>query len=227
MAKWSRAQDQFDRLSAVADLLQTLHQQGARVVPPLISVDARHRVIIDTGSAPLSIMVQPEIDGALLDITDETSVRRAGACLAELHNALAEHPDRRLIDAEPGSLDLHQRIEGTASARLRDQIASLPPIDREPQLIHGDFRASNVLAAGSEILAVIDFDSVSWDYRVSDLANVYFGTHFVDWQPTPPSVRDTLLDGYQSVRPLSRLEHRWLQALVLWQSINAGWADAL
>ncbi len=249
VAKWSRAQDRFERLSAIADLLQALHQHGALVAAPLTSVNAQHRVTIGSGSSPLSMMVQPQIDGDLLDTTDETAVRQAGACLADLHSALAVHPDRRLIEDETGrSSDLGYRIEtwlahedtGTApaaSARLRDQIASLPPIDRERQLIHNDYRASNILTAESEIRAVIDFDGVAWDYCISDLANafVYLGTHFTNWQPTPASVRDALLDGYQSVRSLTRLEHHWLQVLALWRGIRAipagddpaGWANAL
>jgi homoserine kinase type II len=249
VAKWSRAQVQFLRFTAIADLLQALHKQGVPVAPPLTSVDGQHRVIISSGSSPLSMTVQPQIDGDLLDTTDETAVRRAGACLATLHSALAIHRDSRLIEVEPGrSLDLHRRIgtwleledpgmAPTASARLRDQIASLPQIDSEPQLIHNDYRASNVLAAGSEILAVIDFDEVAWDYCINDLANAFvlLSTRFTNWQPTPVSVRDILLEGYQSVRSLTRLEHQWLQALVLWRGIKAipagddpaGWANAL
>jgi Ser/Thr protein kinase RdoA (MazF antagonist) len=249
VAKWSRAQSQFVRFTAIADLLQALHEQGVPVAPPLTSVDAQRRVIIDSGSSPLSMTVQPQIDGELLDTTDESAVRQAGACLATLHSALAIHRDSRLIDVEPArSSDLRQRIETwlelhdagkapTASARLRSQIASLPQIDTEPQLIHNDYRASNILTADSEILAVIDFDEVAWDYCINDLANAFvlLGTHFTNWQPTPASVRDTLLEGYQSVRSLTRLEHLWLQALVLWRGITAipagddpaGWADAL
>lgn len=167
VAKWSRAEDQFERLSAIAELLHAVHRHGALVAPPLTSVDDRHRVTIDS----TSMMVLPQVDGELLDTTDEAAVRQAGACLADLHNAMAGHPDHRLIEEQPGLrhrietwLDVHdRRTAPAASARLRDQLASLPPIDREPQLIHNDYRASNVLTAGSEVLAVIDFDSVTWD----------------------------------------------------------------
>lgn len=245
VAKWSRAQDQFGRLSVVADLLATLHRHGERVAAPLASVDGRHRETTGSDPLPLSIMVQPRIDGDLLDPADRAAVRQAGARLAHLHAALAANPDQRLFEPAE-SPDLRHRIEtwldggdrGTvpaASARLRARIASLPPIDREPQLIHGDYRASNILTAGSEILAVLDFDSVHRDHCVSDLANVYLGTHFTDWRPTPADVRAALLDGYQSVRTLSRLEHDWLHAVTLWRGIMAvppgddpaGWAKAL
>lgn len=248
VAKWSRAEDQFDRLAAVADLLPVLHDRGVPVALPLASIDARPRVVVDSGSSPMSMTVQSEVDGQLLDVVDEAAVRRAGACLATLHRSLAGHEDDRLTGPAPGRpLDLGRRI-GTwleqadpgrapaASARLREQIASLPPIDREPQLIHTDYRASNVITAGSEVVAVIDFDGVAWDHCVSDLAFafVYLGTHFTDWRPTPPKVREALLEGYQSVRPLSGLELRWLDALVLSLAIGAipagddpaGWAAA-
>jgi homoserine kinase type II len=124
-----------------------------------------------------------------------------------------------------------------ASARLRDQLASLPEIDSEPQLIHNDYRASNILTSGSEIIAVLDFDDIALDYCVSDLANAFvlLSTRFTNWQPTPARVRDAFLDGYQSVRSLTRLEHQWLHALVLLRGIKAippgddpaGWALAL
>ncbi|MFC0625792.1 phosphotransferase enzyme family protein [Kribbella deserti] len=257
IAKWSRAQDQFERLEAIADLLKALHDQGMPVAPPLASLsanqledkrlDGRHRLILHSGQTPLSMTVQPQIDGELLDITDEAVVRQAGACLATLHNALADHADPRLADPKPTD-DLGQQIQTwleredagrapDASARLRDQIASLPPIDRETQFIHRDYRSSNILTAGSEVLAIIDFDGVVTGYCINDLAFafVYIGTRFRSWAPTPAYVREALLDGYQSVRPLTQLEHKWLQAVVLWYGIGAippgddpaGWAAAI
>jgi Ser/Thr protein kinase RdoA (MazF antagonist) len=249
VAKWSRNQNLFVRFTATANLLQALYKQGVPVAPPLRSVDGQYRVVVESGSLRLSMTVQPLIDGDLLDTTDEAAVRQAGACLANLHSALAVHRDSRLIDVERGrSLDLRERIETwlefgdrglapTASATLRNQLAALPPIDAEPQLIHNDYRASNILTADSEVLAVIDFDDVAWDYCVYDLANAFvlLSTRFTKWQPTPASVRDTLLEGYESVRPLTSLEHQWLRALVLMRGIQsipagddpAGWANAL
>lgn len=247
VAKWSRDQDQFVKFAGTADLLNVLHKEGLPVAPPLAATDGRHRVIIDSSS----VAVQPHINGELLDTTADTAVRRAGASLARLHGALAKQRDSRLTKLgrhTGGSLDLRQRLEAwlqhqdtgrapAASARLRDRIASLPKIDREPQLIHNDYRASNVLTSGTEIIAVLDFDEVALDYCVSDLANasVYLGTRFTNWQPTPASVREAFLHGYESVRPLTRLERQWLHALTLWQGINAippgddpaGWARAV
>lgn len=247
VAKWSRNQDQFVKFDATADLLNALYKQGPPVAPPLAATDGRHRMIIDSSS----ITVQPLIDGNLLDITADTAVRKAGASLARLHGALAPQRDVRLTKLgrhAGGTLDLRRRIETwlqhedqgrapEASARLGNQIASLPPIDTDPQLIHNDYRASNVLTSGTEVIAVLDFDEVALDYCVIDLANAFvlLGTRFTNWHPTPPSVREAFLHGYESVRPLTRLERQWLHALVLWRGITAippgddpaGWASAV
>ncbi|MDQ0680701.1 homoserine kinase type II [Arthrobacter pascens] len=247
VAKWSRDQERFGKFEAIADLIQALHKQGVPVAAPLASVDGQRRVIIGS----FSITVQPHIDGEFLDTTADTAVRRAGACLARLHAALATQRDSRLngFGRHTGtSLDLRRRIETwlqhedtgmapAASARLRTHLASLPRIDSQPQLIHNDYRAANVLTSGSEIIAVLDFDEVALDYCVSDLANAFvlLGTRFTNWQPTPARARDALLDGYESVRPLTVLEHQWLHALVLLRGIQAippgddpaGWAAAL
>ncbi|WP_267278013.1 phosphotransferase enzyme family protein [Arthrobacter sp. CDRTa11] len=247
VVKWSRAQDQFTKFAAAADLIQELHQQGVPVAPPLASVDGQLRVIIGS----VSVSVQPRIDGELLDITADAAVRKTGACLARLHGALAMQSDSRLAGLgrfTAGSLDLRRRVETwlqhedtgrvpDASARLRRQTESLPPIDSEPQLIHNDYRASNILTAGSEVIAVLDFDEVGLDHCVSDLANacVLLGTRFTSWQPTPERARAALLAGYESVRPLSPLERQWLHALVLLRGIQAippgddpaGWARAV
>jgi Ser/Thr protein kinase RdoA (MazF antagonist) len=245
VAKWSRAKEQFDKFAAIAELLHALHEQGVPVAAPLRSVDGHCRVIVHSGSAPLSMTVQPQIIGDLLDIADEIGVRRAGACLANLHNSLAKHPNSQLRGPAQ-TLDLRERIETwlehqdtgiapAASARLRDQLRSLPPIDTEPQLIHNDYRASNILMADSEVVAVIDFDEITWDYGIRDLANSFalLGTHFTKWKPTPTSVRESFLAGYESIRPLTSLERQWLRAITLWRDIMAipagddpaGWAE--
>jgi Ser/Thr protein kinase RdoA (MazF antagonist) len=169
--------------------------------------------------------------------------------LANLHRALAPHRDAALIEsAQRPALDLQQRITDwldledrgtapTASDRLRNQIASMRPIDTEPQLVHNDYRAGNILTVDSDVTAVLDFDEIAWDYCVGDLAraSVYLSTLFTTWAPTPADVRQVFFEGYQSVRPLTSLEHEWLPNLVLWYGIGAipsghdpaGWADAL
>ena len=124
-----------------------------------------------------------------------------------------------------------------ASSRLSELLAGLPEINHEPQLVHNDYRAANILTSGSTIVGVLDFDELSVGQPVGDLAyaSVYLSTLFTDWRPTPTAVRQQLRAGYESVRALTLAEGRWYDALVLWLAIQAipgevdpgGWGAAL
>lgn len=247
VAKWSRARDRFPKLDAVADLLHALHRQGVPVADPLASVAGRRRATVPSPTAPVSMTVQPRMPGRHLDTGDDAAVRAAGACLAHLHDAMAGHDDPHVVgSARTPALDLHERIRSwldsddagivpAASERLRSRLAELEPIDTEPQLVHYDYRAANILTADSRVTAVLDFDEIAWDHRVYDLARagVLLSTLFTDWRPTSPHTRRTFLDGYRSVRPLTRAEQDWLDVLVPWVGIGAiphvpdpaGWAS--
>lgn len=124
-----------------------------------------------------------------------------------------------------------------ASRQLKDLLSGSPELDDEPQLVHNDFRAANILTRDSKVIGVLDFDDVVVDHRVNDLAKacVYLSTRFTEWRPTPMAVRQTLRAGYESVRPLGPAEARWFEILVLWQGLQAipgendtaRWASAL
>jgi homoserine kinase type II len=115
-------------------------------------------------------------------------------------------------------------------------VAAAPP-DRLPvQLGHHDFRAANVLCAGAEVAAVIDFEETRPDHRIVELARsaVLLGTRFRNWGPVPPEVRAGFLAGYQSVRRLTPVEAVWWHTVLLWQALAmvppgddpTGWAPS-
>ncbi len=249
VVKWSVLQDEFVKLAATADLIHALDQQGVPVAAPVRSVHGDRRVVVRSGLLPLSMTVLPAVEGDLLDVTDQTAVHAAGACLARLHLALSSHDDPRLqgCDRRPVP-DLGSSVEGWlsaddpgrtpgASARLRDLIADLPAIDAPVQLIHRDYRSANILTAGRQIVAVLDFDDVRPHYCVYDLAHAatMLATRFTDWSPTPRRTRESLQAGYRSVRRLTPAEELWLEPLILWLGIGqvppgddpAGWAKAV
>ena len=245
--KWSRAVPHFDGLAASTRLLSRLGDRGLPVAAPLRTAGGADRVVLDGPGGPLSVAVLPELQGEWLDVGDELSVRAAGACLAEVHLALEGYTDARLwrpAEAEPPDRRVRRWLANgdpdlspEATARLAELTAGLPPLDGRAQPVHNDFRAANILMRDGRVVGVLDFDEVAWDHPVSDLAKagVYLGTLFRNWRPTPDAVRRELRTGYTSVRPLTPLESRWLEALTLWQAIVAvphshdpgGWAGAL
>lgn len=122
-------------------------------------------------------------------------------------------------------------------ARLASLLEGAGTLDDAPQLVHGDFRAANVLVRGSEVVAVLDLDEVALRHRVADLAQActYLGTRFTGWGPTPPAAQRALVEGYESVRRLGGAERAWLDVLLLWVGLvavpdsddDAGWARAV
>ncbi|MGK2886498.1 MAG: phosphotransferase enzyme family protein [Rhodococcus sp. (in: high G+C Gram-positive bacteria)] len=246
VVKWSRARERFSNLEASARLLRTVAEHGIPVAAPIATVDGLDRVSLDGPVGPLSVTVLPGLPGEWLDVSDDTSVRSAGAGLAEVHRVFRSVPNDDLPSlASPKALperiwqwltDWDRGFAPAASQRVRDRLASLPSLEDPVQLVHNDFRAANVLTRNSRVVAVLDFDDVVFDHRVNDLAKatVYLGTRFTDWRPTPAAAQLMFHAGYESVQPLSHAEREWLELLVLWHGImaipgrddTAGWASA-
>lgn len=232
VVKWSRAEGQFSRLEATTRLLAQLAAQGIPVAEPLPARDGRVRIELLGHSGPLSLAVLPEVEGEWLDVAELPTVHAAGACLAAVHTALATVDAEALAPDPPPPLPgrvtawLTGRDPGrapAASARLAELLAELPAPEQPLQLVHGDFRAANLLVRDGAIAAVLDFDEVHPSLPIADLAqaSTYLATLFRDWGPTPAPARTAFRAGYESVRPLGPLEARWLEALMLWMGIAA------
>jgi homoserine kinase type II len=229
VAKWSVLPERFPRLLELARLTRWLDGQGLPVSAPVPALDGRLQ--IEAGG--VSMGLQREIEGALLDTADPAQVRAAGVALARLQDALALYPDPELVagpDGRPQSLTARvtgwldssaEHLPAAACDALRGLVAGAPPDLLPTQLVHRDFRSANVLCAGSEIAAVIDFEQAGLDYRVLELARsaVVLGTRFRNWGPVSAEVLAGFLAGYESIRPLTPVEAGWWEALVLWQAL--------
>ena len=225
LAKWSIAADLFPRLSEVAHLTQWLHVNGLPVSAPMRSTSGCLQVEVER----VSMSLQHVIRGDLLDVEDPGQVRAAGATLARLHHALADYPgtDRivppytrpqRLADRLTGWLDsAGDHVPEDGRRALRQLVATAPEDLLPTQLLHGDFRSSNILCSGHRVAAVIDFDEVRLDHCIDETARsaVMLGTRFRDWAPVSAEVRATFLSGYESVRRLTPAEESWWDILVL------------
>lgn len=229
LAKWSVVLERFPRLLEMARLTRWLDRQGLPVSAPVPARDGRLQVEVDGAS----MCVQREIEGDLLDTEDPDQVTAAGAVLARLQDALAAYPDADRIAALAGpSAPLTDRVTdwldsgaehvpATARDTLRRLVADAPADRLPPQLLHHDFRSANVLCAGAEVAAVIDFEEARLDHRVVELARsaVLLGTRFRNWGPVSAEVRARFLSGYQTVRRLTPIEAGWWDILVLWYAL--------
>jgi homoserine kinase type II len=230
LAKWSVLPTKFPRLTALTQLTAWLGEQGLPVSAPVPSLDGRLQV--ETGERT-SMSLQHQITGLLLDVAEPQQVRAAGAALAKLHLALAGYPHIEDMGSFAGPpKPLAERItdwlesgrSGALTPAAREQmigfLAGAPSERLSAQLVHGDFRSSNILCAGHDITAVLDFEEARFDYPIMELAQsaVMLGTRFRDWGPVPPAVHTWLREGYESERSLTTAEAGWWNLLVLWFS---------
>jgi homoserine kinase type II len=186
-------------------------------------------------------------------------VHTAGGVLAALHDALEAYPCAAVVVSCTGSsppydpglltgLGIRQQVTRWLSsvapgsttagvALLRDRIASLREASLPtPQLVHNDIRSANILCQGSQVSAVLDFEEVTVNYRVSDLAKaaVLLGTRFRNWAPLEPDMQRCFVDGYRDFHTLSPSEDDSLPVLVVYHTLlqtprgadPAGWAIA-
>ncbi|WP_305785755.1 phosphotransferase [Symbioplanes lichenis] len=225
LAKWSVASALFPHLAEVARLTAWLDGKGLPVSAPVPARDGRLQV--ETGG--VSIGLQRVIAGELLDTADPVQVRAAGATLARLQDALAVYPGaERFVAPVPlaeqitGWLDSRAgHLPAVARGTLRAMVAAAPGRPLPRQLVHFDIRSANILWAGGEVAAVLDFEEARHEHRVTELARatVLLGTRYHDWGPVPAEVHALFLAGYESVRPLDPAEAEWLAILVRWQAL--------
>lgn len=245
IVKWSVASDRFDRLTEIAVLTTWLAERDCPVSAPLASRSGASSTRRDEAL----ITVQRLIPGDHLDVGRLDAVRAAGAELARLHEHLAVYP--RVADINAGVLpvpsspkewiegwmaDAPPHVPAEALTRLKDLVEQAPTDAMETQLVHGDYRAANLLFAGSNVTAILDFEEMRADYRVGELARsaVMLGTLFRDWGPVPGAVHDALREGYESVSALDATQAAWWRPLVLWWALlmvpdgddPTGWAAA-
>lgn len=211
VAKWSSAPSRFTQLEGAARLVVWLETRGIPVAAPIAATGGR--LLVEAGNdakgklrsrLPLPggrflLGVLPAVEGALLDPDDPEHVDEAGLMLATLHEALADYPGRI------------GRRRRTANR----------------QIIHNDFRSANIIHDGTRIAAVLDFEEVSLDTRVADLAKsaVLLATRYHDWAPTTPEVRDAYVQAYDrhAREPLTPPERDELRTRITRLLNSFGW----
>jgi homoserine kinase type II len=227
LVKWSVVPERFSALAQIARLTTWLDGHGLPVSAPVPALDGSLQVEVD---GAVSVGVQRVVEGGLLDTAVPGQVHAAGAALARLHRALASYPDAGHVVARPASgrtvaermvswLDSRAEHVPAADRQVLRRLVAQAPADPLPtQLVHGDFRSANVLCVADEVVAVLDFEEARLDHRVVELARsaVLLGTRFRQWGPVPEHVQATFMAGYHSVQPLTPIEERWWDLLVLW-----------
>ena len=78
-------------------------------------------------------------------------------------------------------------------------------------LVHGDLRLANLLLHDGEV-KVIDFDDCGFSWYMSDVATP---VSFYEHRPEVPGLIESLLDGYRTVRAISKVEEEEIPTFVM------------
>jgi homoserine kinase type II len=213
IAKWSSRPARFAHLEDAARVVAWLDPEAVPVAAPLAASDGR--LLVELGNdargqvrSRLSragrrflVGVLPVVAGDLLAVDDPAQVDEAGRMLATLHHALATYPG---------------------------QVSRRPGRGAQLQLVHNDFRSANILHDGTRISAVLDFEEITWDTRVADIARsaVLLATRYREWGPTSESVRTAYVNAYDGHAhdPLTAAERQELDARISAHLKAFGWA---
>ena len=152
--------------------------------------------------------------------------RSVGRALAQLHlasadfgqaraNAMGLTESRRLADAcgTAGMAEIDSAL-ATLVARQLPLLEQAWPADLPRSVIHADLFPDNVLMLGEEVTGLIDFyfactDLTAYDVAVTHAAWCFDG----EGRKFNPAISAALLEGYESLRPLSEAERAALPVL--------------
>lgn len=194
----------------------------------------------------------PFIDGDEFNPDRPAHLSGAGSILARYHSAIAGFPDpppsegprytpasimglterlmqRDMMGELTEPLSWYDRHAVDLRRALPDSAyAALPHV-----LIHGDLHRDNLLFRGDSVAALIDFDQVTVDARIVDLADALVdlavGDAPPDWfpwgvyaGPLDPQRACLLMEGYTLIAPLTAAEQAALPILVevIWMQGN-------
>ena len=229
-----------------------LNVAGVGAPVPVRALDGRPYVEVPVGASESRLAgVSEWVDGEVLsDLVDEASgelLARSfddlGRIAARIHNQAAswELPPRFTrhsfdVDGflgeapfwgrfwEASGLDASDRdLASHAREHLRKLFTDFGQDPHSYSLIHGDLHPGNILKTENG-LQVIDFDDAGFGWHLYEFAVALF--HYQS-NPHFEAIRDALVAGYRTERPMSDEDLELLPAFLLMRALALlGWLDA-
>jgi len=169
------------------------------------------------------VMVKPYIPGRVVKDLDETMLGQIGMAMGRLHQIpdADNLPDNHVYGLQTFPNVIGHNIDLAYETWLAERYAFLkksiqPELPRG--LIHGDVFYDNVLFAGKEFQAIIDFEEACQYFKVFDLGMGIVGS-CTDGNRINLEKVQALVAGYQQVRTLEKEERDSLQLFVEYAAI--------
>ncbi len=213
---------ELDDLPYFLSLLDHLAERGCPVPRTIHDRDGKlYRLVDGKGLALIEFL-----PGVSVSEPTEEQARSVGAALAQVHRAAADfagHREngmglaewQRLTDAcgHDGLVQIDPQLAEIVEREL-PLLAKNWPTDLPRSVIHADLFPDNVLMIGPKVTGLIDFYFACNDLRAYDVAVTHAAWCFSsDGRTFRPDLSAALLEGYQSVEPLTAAEKAALPLL--------------
>jgi len=208
------------------DILRHLANAGIRVAPPIPRRDGSYVMVLDAPEGKRAAVLFAFIESGRVQPGQIEQAKSYGAALARMHRAAERYPgpiqrpphDFQYFVETPlerlsrfplfadRSADLVYLRH--AAADLWSQAIQLPQSAPGYGLCHGDAMSGNALYGDDGSVTLIDFDFSGIGWRIYDLAT-YIWVHIINGPTLDWSKKDVfraLLNGYETIRPLSTAE---------------------
>ncbi len=210
-------------------LLDLLAEKGCPVPATIHDRSgATHRMIVDPDEPDgekKAVALIEFLPGVSIDRPEPAQARAVGKALAELHLAAQDYATRpnamglaswqQLIAdcGEDGLARIDPALPQVVSEAL-ETFESEWPEGLPSGVCHADLFPDNVLMLGDKVSGLIDFYFACTDYFAYDLAVTHAAWCFANHgRKFRPEIAAALMEGYESVRPLSDAEREALPML--------------
>ena len=184
--------------------------------------------------------LMPFVEGQVFAPGRAEQLAAAGQALGRLHQIAAGYPAprspgmiaRELDDKRSDLAAVRKHLDTEVAADVELALAQserLEAIDLPRIMIHGDFRAQNLLFHSDAIAAVLDFDMAEPAPRLVDLSYALaFFQAVIAPIPLSGAEAQAFLGAYESVQPLDDTERgllpaflrfSWVRGMLLWARI--------
>lgn len=164
------------------------------------------------------------LPGTSPDRPTEAQAWAIGAALAQIHLGAADFPHERANPLGPQHWcdtladyrqDLLEQIAPALPAMISEaqSLAQCWPNDLPRCVIHSDLFPDNALFLGDKVNGLIDFYFACTDFMAYDLAVTHAAWSFDKQNQFKPGIGNTIVSGYESVRPLEPAERAALPVL--------------
>lgn len=174
------------------------------------------------------VYIKEYLTGEVTQTLTRPMLEQVGKALAKLHNIPAPTHLKKGFSIELGQFDEFLKSDyehpfcewlSLKTAWLKVQLK----LDSRMSLIHGDIFWDNLLFKQEKLVAVLDFEEASLFYALFDLATALIGCCSLHGELIQDK-RMSLINGYQSIRPLSKSEKQQLKPFIVYAaSIAAFW----